>query len=108
MEIRAIMLHEKDNVAVLAQEAKSGDTLLAANSSLPVLEEIPAGHKIAIQDIKAGADIYKYGTVIGRAYQDIRAGQWVHTHNVEDITEQLCNEYAKMYRTKAKEAKGNG
>lgn len=108
MEIRAIMLHEKDNVAVLAQKAQAGDTILLPHSSLTAQEDIPAGHKVAIRNMKNGDGIYKYGTVIGRACQDICVGQWVHTHNVEDITEQLCNEYAAMYRAKAKEAKSNG
>lgn len=61
-----IRIHEKDNVAV---------TLDGHGS-------IPAGHKLALQPIAAGEYVIKYGQIIGRATQDIAAGEWVHTHNV--------------------------
>lgn len=45
-------------------------------------EKIPFGHKVAVQDIKKQDRIIKYGEDIGFATQDIKAGQWVHTHNI--------------------------
>jgi len=45
-------------------------------------EQIPAGHKIARRDIAKGDFVVKYGQIIGRATQDIREGEWVHTHNL--------------------------
>ena len=45
-------------------------------------QEIPAGHKIARNDIAKGEFVIKYGQIIGRATQDIRAGEWVHAHNL--------------------------
>jgi len=47
------------------------------------LDDIPAGHKMAIRDISCGESVVKYGYPIGNACRDIRAGQWVHTHNVK-------------------------
>ena len=47
-------------------------------------QDVPFGHKIAIQDIKKGDKIVKYGEPIGSATQDIKKGDWVHTHNVRD------------------------
>src|SRR5690606_20293076 len=44
---------------------------------------IPRGHKIATADIAAGAPVRKYAQVIGYAAGDIRAGDHVHTHNLE-------------------------
>lgn len=41
------------------------------------------GHKYAIRDIREGEDIIKYGNPIGHATGDIKAGEWVHTHNVK-------------------------
>lgn len=46
------------------------------------LEPIPAGHKMAIRDIPAGGQVVKYGCQIGRAKEAIRAGAWVHVHNL--------------------------
>lgn len=45
--------------------------------------DIKAGHKVAIRDIAEGENIIKYGYPIGRATQNICAGQWVHTHNIK-------------------------
>lgn len=41
------------------------------------------GHKYAICDIKIGENIIKYGNPIGRATEDIKCGEHVHTHNVK-------------------------
>jgi len=60
------IINEKDNVAVC----------LAGNDT------IPAGHKLALCDISQGDFVIKYGQIIGRATRDIKAGEWVHTHNV--------------------------
>ena len=45
--------------------------------------EIPAGHKFALRDIKAGEHVIKYGESIGKATKDIKEGEWVHTHNLK-------------------------
>ena len=41
------------------------------------------GHKYALCDIKRGENIIKYGSPIGHATIDIKAGEHVHTHNVK-------------------------
>lgn len=65
MEIYAITLNEKDNVAVVPQAVKAGDTVLAAGLKLTAAEDIPVGHKIALRRIPAAEMIVKYGTAIG-------------------------------------------
>ena len=41
------------------------------------------GHKYALCDIKEGENIIKYGNPIGRATEDIKKGEHVHTHNLQ-------------------------
>ena len=41
------------------------------------------GHKYALEDIKKGENIIKYGNPIGHATEDIKKGDHVHTHNVK-------------------------
>lgn len=103
MEIRSIVLNKADTVAVLVEPGQPGDTISTPAGPLTLLDAIPTGHKVALGAIPTGGRVMKYGVMIGRASRDIGAGQWVHTHNVEDITEQICNEYASRYRAKAKE-----
>ena len=62
-----VIIDEKDNVGVYLCE-KNG---------------IPAGHKFALKDIKKGEFVIKYGEIIGRAMQDIKRGEWVHSHNLK-------------------------
>lgn len=62
--MKQIKINERDNVAV-------------------VLEGDLKGHKIALEDIKSGENIIKYGYPIGYATEDINAGDHVHTHNIK-------------------------
>jgi len=79
----AIKINKKDNVSVLLRDIKKGKTILVNNSQINVLENIKSGHKIALEDIKSGEQIIKYGFPIGRAKADIRKGSHVHIHNIE-------------------------
>jgi len=64
--MESIQIHPSDNVEVLLKPR--GD--------------VPAGHKLALRDIKAGEKVVKYGFPIGVATKDIAKGEWVHVHNV--------------------------
>ena len=44
--------------------------------------DIKLGHKIALKDIHKGEYVLKYGHIIGKATQDIKKGEWIHTHNL--------------------------
>ncbi len=82
----AILLHEKDNVVTTVTELNQGELIsfVKAGNVLcyKICQNIPVFHKIAIQIIKKGMPIYKYGEVIGWATQDIMIGEHVHTHNL--------------------------
>lgn len=52
---------------------------------------VPAGHKVALRDIPAGSRIVKYGFPIGVATADIKAGEWVHTHNVRTALDESAD-----------------
>lgn len=84
----ALFMNKRDNVATLLSEAKKGDTVTVRASDGSVVcvmtagGDIVRGHKIAISDIKNGEDVIKYGFSIGRASGDIKAGDYVHTHNL--------------------------
>lgn len=83
---RAIVLHTDDNVATLIDPGGAGSNVqLAGNGggSMALNADVPYGHKIAIAPIAAGAEVRKYGQVIGRATTAIAAGEHVHVHNVE-------------------------
>ncbi|MCH4167216.1 MAG: altronate dehydratase family protein [Megasphaera sp.] len=76
-------IHDKDNVAVAVDTVDKGAVVVVNGRSITARDVIPAGHKIAIQDIPQGEHVIKYGFPIGTAKQDIPCGAWVHTHNVK-------------------------
>ncbi|MFT5113155.1 MAG: altronate hydrolase [Parasphingorhabdus sp.] len=74
-----IKLNPIDNVVVSITSLGLG----ARVEGIDVLDNIAPGHKIAIESIAEGAQITKYGQVIGFAKHAISAGQHVHDHNIE-------------------------
>ncbi|GHU87167.1 altronate hydrolase [Spirochaetia bacterium] len=80
-----IRINAGDNVAVALRPLRAGEKLDIAGISLAVLEDIPLGHKIALQNIGPGDRVIKYGYPIGAASAPISAGAHVHTHNVRTL-----------------------
>lgn len=77
-----IKINENDNVIVALKELVPGEEISVGDKTVVAAEMIPAGHKMAICDIEAGAEVVKYGFRIGNAKEVIKTGQWVHVHNV--------------------------
>lgn len=77
--MNAIHLNQLDNVAIALKSLKKGDVALGVT----VIEDIGVGHKFATADIKKGEPVIKYASHIGIASCDIKAGEWVHVHNIE-------------------------
>jgi (2R)-sulfolactate sulfo-lyase subunit alpha len=50
---------------------------------LKALDAVPLGHKIALQNIKKGDTVLKYGHDVGRTVADIAKGRHVHVHNMK-------------------------
>lgn len=80
--MKAIRIHEQDNVAVALSLLMPGESLSFGEIRVTVKEEIPQGHKIALRNISKGENVVKYGFPIGHATTPIEAGGWVHTHNL--------------------------
>jgi len=77
-----IRMHERDNVAIVGNDGG-----LPSGTPLPggptLREKVPQAHKVALADLPAGAEVIRYGVVIGRAVRDIAAGSWVHERLLE-------------------------
>ncbi|MDP2858510.1 MAG: UxaA family hydrolase [Bacillota bacterium] len=80
-----LVIDPRDNVAVALASVEPGMTLQAGDTMVRALDTIPAGHKIALRDIPAGAPVIKYGEAIGRAKASILAGSHVHVHNLDSL-----------------------
>jgi altronate hydrolase len=75
-----VRLNAQDNVAVALRGL--APRAVISKEGLVCREEIHAGHKVAMSEIKAKEPIRKYGQIIGFANKTIRPGEWVHNHNL--------------------------
>lgn len=86
-----LLVHDhKDNVGVVVVEGLTAGTSMLCvvtqdNSSfdLAANADVPIGHKIALQDVKAGETAIKYGQDIGKFVSDVEKGGHVHVHNLK-------------------------
>ena len=86
-----LIIHdEKDNVGVVVIETtKKGQDcsawIMENDKTVKVssMNEVPLGHKIALQDLKEGDTILKYGHDIGKVVKPIKKGEHVHVHDVK-------------------------
>jgi altronate hydrolase len=76
--MRLIRIHPSDDVLVAVEAFPRGGAALGVRA----VEDIPAGHKMALRDIASGENVLKYGMPIGRATAFIPKGGWVHVHNL--------------------------
>lgn len=76
---RILKINDADNVAVvLADGVKAGEVF----EGVTLLADVPRGHKFALTPIAQGESVIKYGYPIGHATSPIRAGEWIHSHNL--------------------------
>ena len=79
--IRAIRVHDADNVATAIADMAAGDSPFA-NPDIRAAVAIGRGHKMALAPIAHGEAVIKYGFPIGIATADIAPGDHVHSHNL--------------------------
>ena len=75
-------MHPTDSVAVAVRTLSAGETIVVNSECVSVLEEVPAGHKIALRAHAVDEPVIKYGFAIGAATQPIARGGWIHSHNL--------------------------
>ena len=86
-----LLVHDhRDNVGVVVVEnLRAGTELLVVvtedNSERRAVnnQDVPIGHKVALQDLAVGDTVIKYGQDIGRVVAPIAKGDHVHTHNLK-------------------------
>jgi altronate hydrolase len=87
MADNALRMNPADNVIIALQALRKGDVAIVGGKKIfEVSEDIPAGHKIALESIAAGEKVYRYGEPIVEATRTIDRGAWVHVHNTRPIS----------------------
>jgi altronate hydrolase len=108
VENSAIRLNERDNVAIARVALSPGQPTDLHGIAVTAKAAIPAGHKMAISEIRAGGPVYRYGNLIGYATTDIHPGEHVHTHNLGykelELSEHMAAEPPQRSRARADKA----
>jgi altronate dehydratase small subunit len=86
MAHRVLVINPKDNIAVALTNIPMGHSLdfKVRGKTMRLLskQNVPRGHKIAIDNISKGEAVIKYGEIVGYATRDIHKGEFVHVHNL--------------------------
>ena len=94
-----LKINANDNVAVvLADVLTAGDVVELDGQRVVVQQEVARGHKVALVDMCAGQQVVKYGYPIGHLTQAVKAGEWIHTHNLKS---DLCDNLKYTYTPKS-------
>jgi altronate hydrolase len=81
--LEIVKIKSEDNVAVALRDYQNLEKVVVDGKEIQLKEPIKRGHKIALETIKAGENVIKYGFPIGHAIKDIAPGEFVHTHNTK-------------------------
>ncbi len=82
METKYLKINPADNVAVAIVGLPAGEELSVDGISVKLNEEIPAGHKFALQDFAEGENVIKYGYPIGHATKTKKQGDWMNESSI--------------------------
>ena len=89
-----LQIHPTDNVAVALRPLKGGERVRCGVHEIVILEDIPQGHKVALEEIPEGSDVIKYGSPIGHVAGKCPAGAWLNERNVQtNLSGLLSYEY---------------
>lgn len=80
MNTAYLKINPIDKVVVALRPMTAGEEIAGG---VKLLQDVPQGHKILLQDVKEGEDIIKYGYPIGHALKDMKAGEWVNENNLK-------------------------
>ena len=83
MQTTFLKINPADSVVVCLVAKKKGDIIETGNERVVLAEDVPAGHKVLLRDVKEGENIIKYGYPIGHARRDLKAGEWVNENNLK-------------------------
>lgn len=89
MEINALMMDLTDNVVTCVREVSAGEEVRYRRGeelcTLRAEEAIPYCHKIALTDLNEGAEVFKYGELIGKTNCPIAKGHLVNHENIHSV-----------------------
>ncbi len=88
--IHCVLHDPDDSVAVVVVEGVTAGMTLTGlildedrTITLPCVQDIPIGHKVALKELAVGDTVIKYGVDIGNVVAPIAKGAHAHVHNIK-------------------------
>lgn len=79
---RLMLLNKNDNILMVIQPLMQTEEIWLNSKKVELEQDVKMGFKLARSSIRQGAEILKYGYVIGIAVKPIEQGELVHFHNI--------------------------
>ena len=70
-----IQIHPNDNVLVALRDLSKGMEITFQEKHIVLKQDIPAKHKLFLQDMKKGDEIFMYGVLVGKIQHDVPHNQ---------------------------------
>lgn len=84
MKPAVILLHPSDNVVVCRRAVTAGERIVIEGLlDVVARQNVDLGHKIARTDLPSATKVIKYGVAIGSVTAEVKAGEWIHLHNMK-------------------------
>ncbi|MES3152300.1 UxaA family hydrolase [Sphingomonas faeni] len=80
--IDAVIVRAGDSVATMLRDGYAGDVIAMDGTHVTLTQDVPRGHKVALDHIPAGSAVTKYGYSIGRTTRAVAGGDRVHSDNL--------------------------
>lgn len=82
MQNSVLRLDARDNVLIALRDLRKGEAIVFSDRVYALVNDVPAKHKFATEDLPVGASVVMYGVLVGTAREPIRAGELVTTRNL--------------------------
>lgn len=97
MNINALLMDERDNVVTCVAAVSKGNQIVYQKGgqvcTLIAEDDIPYCHKAALEDLPQGAEVRKYGEMIGQTLTSIAKGHWVSHENIFSVPRDYDSEF---------------
>src|SRR3546814_14158694 len=87
MVIKSLRIQPRDNVEVALTDLSVGKRTGAGNEGVILVDDVPAKHKYATQDLEVDGAIIMYGVLVGKAVVPIRKGALISTSNIRHASD---------------------
>jgi len=84
---KLLRIHDNDNCLVALTDLQPGNYAFGDGESLQIIEDIPAKHRIALNDLPKGTILTHYGVSVGKTTSHVSKGARLTTENLVHVAD---------------------